>query len=64
MELTDDIKTYSGFCTKCGSVLPPLSMEEFLKCYSCETVFGPESKKSLIVFIIILSWPHIYYIYS
>lgn len=44
MELTKDIETYPGFCTKCGSILPPLSMEEFLKCYTCKTVFGPESK--------------------
>lgn len=44
MESTKDIETYPGFCTKCGSILPPLSMEEFLKCYSCKTVFGPESK--------------------
>lgn len=43
MELTKDIETYPEFCTKCGSILPPLSMEEFVKCYSCKTVFGPES---------------------
>lgn len=43
MELSKDIETYPGFCTKCGSILPLLSMEEFLKCYSCKTVFGPES---------------------
>ncbi|XP_050524569.1 DNA-directed RNA polymerase I subunit RPA12 isoform X2 [Daktulosphaira vitifoliae] len=42
MEVLNDIETYPGFCSKCGSILPPLSMEEFLKCYSCKTVFGPE----------------------
>lgn len=49
MELTKDIETYPGFCTKCGSILPPLSMEEFLKCYSCKTVFGPESKNKMLL---------------
>ncbi|VVC31012.1 DNA-directed RNA polymerase M, 15kDa subunit, conserved site,Pol I subunit A12, C-terminal zinc [Cinara cedri] len=42
MELSKDIETYPGFCTKCGSILPSLSTEEFVKCYSCKTVFGPE----------------------
>ncbi|XP_050424453.1 DNA-directed RNA polymerase I subunit RPA12 [Adelges cooleyi] len=42
METSSNIYTYPGFCTKCGSILPPLSMEEFLKCYSCKTVYGPE----------------------
>ncbi|XP_060850518.1 DNA-directed RNA polymerase I subunit RPA12 [Rhopalosiphum padi] len=42
MESNNDIKTYPGFCSKCGSILPSLSMEEFIKCYSCKTVFGPE----------------------
>lgn len=46
MELVKNIETYPGFCTKCGSILPALSMEEFVKCYSCKTVFGPESKHS------------------
>lgn len=42
----EDIETYPGFCTKCGSILPPMSMDEFVKCYSCRTVFGPESKQT------------------
>ncbi|XP_015371427.1 PREDICTED: DNA-directed RNA polymerase I subunit RPA12 isoform X2 [Diuraphis noxia] len=43
MNLRNDIETYPGFCSKCGSILPSLSMEEFIKCYSCKTVFGPEN---------------------
>lgn len=50
MELTKDIETYPGFCTKCGSILPPLSMEEFLKCYSCKSVFGSESESIAVLF--------------
>lgn len=52
MELSKDIETYPGFCTKCGSILPLLSMEEFLKCYSCKTVFGPESMCNRIFFLL------------
>lgn len=44
MESNIGIETYPGFCSKCGSILPSLSMEEFIKCYSCKTVFGSESK--------------------
>lgn len=44
MDIIKNVETYPGFCTKCGSILPSLSMEEFTKCYSCKTVFGPESK--------------------
>lgn len=45
METIKNIETYPGFCNKCGSILPPLSMEEFVKCYSCKTIFGPQSKQ-------------------
>lgn len=44
MDIVKNVETYPGFCTKCGSILPSLSMEEYAKCYSCKTVFGPESK--------------------
>lgn len=55
MESNDDIETYPGFCSKCGSILPSLSMEEFIKCYSCKTVFGPESKlKTIIILFLII----------
>jgi len=55
MESNGDIETYPGFCSKCGSILPSLSMEEFIKCYSCKTVFGPESKlKTIIILFLII----------
>lgn len=50
MDIIKNVETYPGFCTKCGSILPSLSMEEFSKCYTCKTVFGPESK--LIKFLV------------
>jgi len=54
MDLRNDIETYPGFCSKCGSILPSLSMEEFIKCYSCKTVFGPESKLTNVIFLILI----------
>ncbi|CAG9768794.1 unnamed protein product [Ceutorhynchus assimilis] len=40
--MTDSFQKVAGFCSDCGSILPPLRGTGDVTCYSCSRVFAPE----------------------